>query len=74
MNFFRNGCLLRDGDGARECFFVLDGCTDECGEKWMRFERFRFEFRMELAAEKPRVLGRFDDFDVIFVGRAARDS
>ena len=40
----------------------------------MRRQRFRFEFRMKLAAEEPGVLGRFDDLDVLAVGRAAADA
>src|ERR1700685_4769978 len=40
----------------------------------MRFERLRLERGMELAAEEPGMVGSFDDFDVIFVGSAARDA
>ena len=47
---------------------------DKRTEKRVRLERFRFEFRVELAAEKPRVVGGLDDFDVIFVGRASSDA
>src|SRR5215475_11444613 len=46
----------------------------ERGEERMRLERLGFEFRMELAAQKPRVLGRFDDLDVVFVRSAASDA
>src|SRR5215813_2796429 len=40
----------------------------------MRFERARFEFGMELAAQEPRVIGRLHDFNVVFVGSAASDA
>ena len=40
----------------------------------MRFERLGFEFRMELAAEEPRMVRSFDDLDVVFVGSAAGDA
>ena len=36
--------------------------------------RLRFEFGMELAADKPRVVRRFDDFDVNAVGSASGDA
>ena len=40
----------------------------------MRGQRLRLKLRMELAAEEPGMLRRFDDFDVFAVGGAARDS
>ena len=52
---------------------MFEGGADECGEERMRFEGLGFEFGVELAAEKPWMLGRLDDLDVIFVGRAAGD-
>ena len=55
-------------------FFMLDGGTDEGGEERMRFERLGLEFRMELAAEEPWMIGSFDDLDVVFVGSAAGDA
>ena len=55
-------------------FFMLDRRADEGGEKRMRFERLGFEFGVELAAEEPWMVGRFDDLDVIFVGSAAGDA
>src|SRR5260370_36318625 len=54
--------------------FVLDGGADEGREERMRFERLGFEFRVELAAEEPRVVGGLDDFDVIFVRSASSDA
>ena len=53
---------------------ILEAGAHERGEKRMRRERLRFEFRMKLAAKKPRVVGCFDDFDVVFVGGAAGDA
>src|SRR5437763_14088658 len=35
---------------------LLVGCADERAEEWMRLERLRFEFRMELAANKERMI------------------
>src|SRR6185369_2224353 len=70
-----------DGLGAarltgqpRSVFLVFEGCSDKGGEQRMRFERPGFEFGVELAAEEPRVLGGFDDFDVVFVGGATGDA
>jgi hypothetical protein len=40
----------------------------------MRFEGLGFEFGVELAAEEPRVVRGFDDFDVVVVGSAAGDT
>ncbi len=40
----------------------------------MRLEWLGFEFGMELAAQEPWMVGRFDDFNVIFVGSAAGDA
>src|SRR5690242_13675944 len=65
----RSGCR----DRAHALFAIFQGGTDERGEKRMGLERLRLEFGMELAAEKPGVLGGFDDFDVILVGGAAGD-
>src|SRR5215470_816909 len=39
----------------------------------MRLERLRLEFRMELASEEPRMLGRLDNLHVISVRRASRN-
>src|SRR5579862_2769867 len=60
--------------GAIFVFFMLDGRADKGREKRMRFERLGFEFRMELAAEEPWMVGCFDDLDVVLVGSAARDA
>ena len=40
----------------------------------MRRKRFRFEFRMELATEEPRMPRKLDDFDKVLVGRDAGDN
>ena len=42
--------------------------------KRMRRQRLGFEFRMKLAADEPRMLGRFDDFDVRPIRRFAGDA
>src|SRR5882757_4665171 len=41
----------------------------------MRSQRFRFEFRMKLASEKPRmfIAREFDDFYELFVRRGAAE-
>ena len=65
---------LRFGSRVQAVFLVIQGGADEGGEERMRHERLGFEFGMELAAEKPGVFGRLDDFDVISVGRAAGDA
>ncbi len=54
--------------------FVFDRGADESGEERMRLKRLGFKFRVELAAEEPGVIGRLDNFDVIFVGRTAGDA
>ena len=53
---------------------IFHAGADERGEKRMRRKRLRFEFRMELAAQKPRMIGSFHDFDVHAVRRAPRDA
>ena len=63
-----------DGGGARFLDPMLQGGADEGGEERMRFEGLGLEFGVELAAQEPRVIGSFDDFDVVFVGGAASDS
>ena len=60
--------------GARFLDFVFQRSAYEGGEERMRLERLGLEFGVELAAEEPGMVGSFDDFDVIFVGRAAGDA
>src|SRR4051812_15333000 len=48
---------------------LLVGCADEATEQRMRLQRLRLEFRMELTADKERVLGDLDHFDVGAVRR-----
>ena len=60
--------------GAVFVALMVERGADEGGEKRMRFEGLGFEFGVELAAEKPGVIGGFDNFDIIFVGRAAGDA
>ena len=66
--------LAHGRGGADFLLFVLESRADEGCEKRVRFERFGFEFRVELAAEKPGVLRGFDDFDVVSVGGASGDA
>jgi len=56
------------GKGRAFIFLVLEGRADEGGEERVRFERLGFEFRVELAAEEPWVLGDLNDFDVVSSG------
>src|SRR3989442_15467055 len=53
---------------------VLPGCADERRKKRMGGQRLGLELRMELATQKPGVVGRFDDLDVDAVRRAAGDA
>src|SRR5215470_19743490 len=62
----RNACA----QGLQSRLLVLQRGPNEGGEQRMRFERLGLEFRMELAAEEPGMLGGFDDLDVVLVGRA----
>src|SRR4029077_8611533 len=55
-------------------FLVVQRSADEGGEQRVRLERPGFEFGMELATQEPRVLGGFDDFDVVFVRRTTGDA
>jgi len=54
--------------------FVLERGADEGGEERVRLEGLGFEFGVELAAEEPRVVRGFDDFDVVVVGSTAGDA
>src|SRR5215472_1740177 len=47
--------------------------ADERCKQRMRLQRLGLEFRMELAAEEPRMLGRLDNFHIIFVWRPSRN-
>ena len=53
---------------------IFEAGADKRGKQWMRRERLGFEFGMELAANEPRMVGHFDDFDVDAVGGAAGDA
>src|ERR1035441_9041214 len=53
---------------------IFQAGANECGEQRMRCERLRFEFRMELDADEPGMVGHLDDFDVDAVGSASRDA
>ena len=60
--------------GTRFILLVFQRRADERREQWVRFQWFRFEFRVELAAEEPRVVRRLDNFHVILIRRASRDA
>ncbi len=47
---------------------------NEFAEEWMRFCGTRLKFRMELAAQKPRVIFDFDNFRQTAVRRHAGDA
>ena len=40
---------------------LVDRGADEGGEQWMRLERSRFELRVELDADEPRMVRSLDD-------------
>ena len=67
-----NACFSVDAR-AKAALAVFGAGLDERREQWMRRERFRFEFGVELAADKPRMVGHLDDFDIGAVRRAAGD-
>ena len=68
--------IRSDGIGrlAETLTAVFDAGANERREKRVRRERLGFEFRMELAADEPGMVGNFDDLDVDAVGRAAGDA
>src|SRR6516165_6914652 len=43
---------------------MLIGRLDERREQWMRLERLRFEFRMELATEEEWMVRDLDNFNI----------
>src|SRR6185503_6686790 len=47
------------------------GCADKRNEQRMRFEQARLQFRMELHANEPRMIGNFHDLRQDAVGRHA---
>ena len=53
---------------------MLIGRLDESGKQRMRFERLGFEFRMELAAQEPRMVRDLADLDVHAVRGLAGDA
>src|SRR5262245_57759793 len=46
---------------------ALDGGPDESGKQRLCGRWFRFEFRMKLHGEKPRMIGQLDDLDELAV-------
>src|SRR4051794_19771463 len=48
--------------------------ANESGEKRVRFKGLRFELRVKLAADKPGMVRRFDNFDVRTIGGASRET
>ena len=53
---------------------MLHARAHKRGEQRMRRQRLGLKFRMELAAQKPRMLRRLDNFHVFSVGRPAGDA
>ena len=53
---------------------MREGRADERMEERVRRERLRFEFRMELASQKPRVVRGLDNLHVLAVGRSSGDA
>ena len=62
------------GSNAEALMAVFHARADECREKRMRRQRLGLEFRMELAADEPRMVRHLDDFDVLAIRRAAGDA
>src|SRR5262245_13338868 len=52
----------------------LVGSANKCSEQRMRRQRLGLEFRVELTTQKPRMLGRLNDFHVGAVRRAPGDT
>ena len=63
-HFHFRGCFFRAPLEAR---FV--SCTHKGSKQRMRLERLRFEFRVELAADEVRMIGKFDHLNVSSIGR-----
>jgi len=59
------------GFGSPRAVFMRG--ADESREERMRLERLRFEFRVELAAETPGMVGQLANFDVNAIGGLAGD-
>src|ERR1700690_105887 len=53
---------------------ILEAGANERRKQRMWCEGFRLELRMELAADKPGMVGHFDDLNIYAVRCAARDS
>src|SRR5580704_13200083 len=65
LNF---GVIALIGSNAKSRAAILEACANEGGKKRMRGKRLRFEFRMKLAANEPRMIGHFDNFDIHAIG------
>src|SRR5207253_5884012 len=59
--------------GLRSRHAMLVRSINKGCEQRMRRQRLRLEFRMELAAEEPRMIRQLNDFHEILVGRDARN-
>ena len=59
--------------GSQALLPVPHAGTNESGKERMRRQGFGFEFRMELAADEPRMIRNLDDLNVDAIGRAAGD-
>jgi hypothetical protein len=65
----------KGADFGAEAFLAMDvGCADEGLEEGVRLERLGLELGVELAAEEPRVVSEFADFDELAVVGAASDA
>src|SRR5579862_8505492 len=53
---------------------IFKAGANERGKKRMRSKWLRFEFGMKLAANEPRMIGHFDNFDIHAIGRPAGDA
>ncbi len=67
MESFELGSLIRPAPVGTP----VQGGPEERREQRMRFQRLRFEFGMELAAEIPGMIRQFADFDVHAIGSLA---
>jgi len=59
--------------GAGAALLLFDGGADERGKERVWREGLGLELRVELTAEEPGMIRRFDDFHVMAVGRSPSD-
>src|SRR6202030_764315 len=53
---------------------ILKAGANESSKKRMRREGLGFEFGVKLAANEPRMVGHFDQFEIHAIGRTAGDA